>query len=133
MSAAFLPAGDGLTCAPMSDSFAETHRFPNTGRFLMGRLRDAMTDSERALLESLVGETEWIDRPTRLIASGEECTRSTILIDGFILRTLDGEGGAAGRRHAVSFHVPGEFVDLHGFVLRRLDHNLDTVGRVKVG
>jgi CRP-like cAMP-binding protein len=53
-----------------------------------------------------------------------------MLIDGFMLRTLDGAGG---KRHAVSFHVPGDFVDLHCFALKRLDHNIDTVGRVKVG
>ena len=52
-----------------------------------------------------------------------------MLIDGFMLRTLDGDG----KRHAVSFHVPGDFVDLHCFALKRLDHNIDTVGRVKVG
>ena len=46
-----------------------------------------------------------------------------------MLRTLDGEG----KRHAVSFHVPGDFVDLHCFALKRLDHNIDAVGRVRVG
>ena len=77
----------------------------------------------------MVERTEWIDRPTRLIAAGQRCEHSTILIEGFMLRTLDGMG----KRHAVSFHVPGDFVDLHCFALKRLDHHLDTVGRVKVG
>lgn len=113
----------------MIDCAAETVRYPITGRFLLGRLRDAMSDAEKADLEAMVDATEWIDRPTRLLARGEAAHRSTILIEGFILRTLDGEG----RRHAVSFHVPGDFVDLHCFALKRLDHNIDTVGRVKVG
>lgn len=113
----------------MIDTAAESARFPNTGRFLMGRLRHAMSEDEKRLLESLVESTEWHERPTRLIAIGERCNRSTMLIEGFMLRTLDGEG----KRHAVSFHVPGDFVDLHCFALKRLDHHLDTVGRVKVG
>ncbi len=54
---------------------------------------------------------------------------STMLIEGFLLRTLDGED----QRHAVSFHVPGDFVDLHCFALKRLDHNIETVGKAKVG
>lgn len=111
------------------DPAAETVRFPNTGRFLMGRLREAMTQEEKAHLESMIERTEWIDRPTRLIGTGSVCRYSTMLIEGFMLRTLEGDG----KRHAVSFHVHGDFVDLHCFALKRLDHNIDTLGRVKVG
>lgn len=107
----------------------EMVRFPNTGRFLMGRLRAGMTQQERALLESMIERTEWIDRPTRIVARGQAPSRSTMLIEGFMLRTLDADG----RRHSVSLHVPGDFVDLHCFALKRLDHNIDTIGRVKVG
>ena len=113
----------------MIDPAAEAARYPNTGRFLLGRLRDAMSSEECSKLESMVDRTEWIDKPTRLVAAGSECHHSTMLIDGFMLRTLDG----GGKRHAVSFHVPGDFVDLHCFALKRLDHNVDSVGRVKVG
>ena len=113
----------------MIDQAAETVRFPDTGRFLMGRLRDAMTEDEKIQFESMIERTEWIERPTRLIASGSVCRYSTMLIEGFMLRTLDGDG----KRHAVGFHVPGDFVDLHCYALKRLDHNIDTVGRVKVG
>lgn len=118
-----------MALTTMSDPAAETVRFPNTGRFLMGRLRDGMSQEERSLLESMVERTEWFDRPTRLIATGAECRHSTMLIEGFMLRTLEG----AGKRYAVSFHVPGDFVDLHCYALKRLDHNIDSVGRVKVG
>ena len=113
----------------MIEADAEAARYPATGRFLLSRLRDAMSEEEKIALESMIERTEWIDRPTRLIARGADCNNSTMLIEGFMLRTLDGEG----KRHAVSFHVPGDFVDLHAFALTRLDHNLDTVGRVKVG
>lgn len=113
----------------MIDPNAEAIHYPATGRFLLGRLRDAMTQEERALLESMIERTEWIDKSTRLVERGVDCDYSTMLIEGFMLRTLDREG----RRHAVSFHVPGDFVDLHAYALTRLDHNLDTLGRVKVG
>lgn len=45
-----------------------------------------------------------------------------------MLRTLESDD----RRYGVSFHVPGDFVDLHCFALKRLDHNIDCVGPVKV-
>lgn len=88
-----------------------------------------MSEEERGLLEGMVDRTEWIERPTRLVAAGARYEHSTMLIEGFMLRTLDG----LAKRHAVSFHVPGDFVDLHCFALKRLDHHIDTVGRVKVG
>lgn len=113
----------------MIDHLAEVTRYPATGRFLLGRLRHAMSEDEKAALEGMIERTEWIEKPTRLIPRGADCDHSTMLIEGFMLRTLDGDG----RRHAVSFHVPGDFVDLHAYALTRLDHNIDTAGRVKVG
>jgi len=113
----------------MIDPASEVARFPRTGRFLLGRLRDAMSEEERVQLEAMVEETEWLEKPTRIVERGDSPRHSTMLIDGFMLRTLDGDG----QRFAVSFHVPGDFVDLHCYALKRLDHNIDTVGRVKVG
>lgn len=95
----------------------------------MGRARAEMAEAERAALEAMVERTEWLEKPTRIIARGQAARHSTMLIEGFMLRTLEGDG----RRHAVSLHVAGDFVDLHCFALKRLDHNIDTIGPVKVG
>ncbi len=111
------------------DNEAELSSYPKTGRFLAGRLRHDMDDREKQILEELVEEVSVIDEPTRIYARGEICSRSTILIEGFVLRTLDGPK----QRHAVSFQVPGDFIDLHNFALKRLDHNIDSIGRVTVG
>ncbi|MEH6722567.1 MAG: Crp/Fnr family transcriptional regulator, partial [Qipengyuania sp.] len=94
----------------------ELDRYPKTGRFLTGRLRHDMTDAEKSELEGLITRTLTLQDGERLIARGEECDCSTLLIDGFILRTLESED----RRYGVSFHVPGDFVDLHCFALKRL-------------
>ena len=87
---------------------AEFDRYPLTGRFLAGRLRHELTDAEKTELEQLVVRTSTLEDGERLIARGDACEWSTILIDGFVLRTLD----SGERRYAVSFHVPGDFVDL---------------------
>lgn len=113
----------------MIEQSDDIQRFPNTGRFLLARLRSAMSEEEKRALENMIERTEWIDKSTRFISAGTVCDHSTMLIEGFMLRTLDSNG----KRHAVSFHVPGDFVDLHCFALKRLDHHIDTVGRVKVG
>jgi len=107
----------------------ELEIYPLTGRFLMGRLRHAMTDDEKATVESLIEQTETLEGQTVALVRGELCTHSTMLIDGYMMRTIENRG----RRFVVGLQVPGDFVDLHGFALKRLDHNMVTLGPVKVG
>jgi CRP-like cAMP-binding protein len=108
---------------------AEVARYTHTGRFLMGRLRHAISARERALLESLVEETVYLESGTTVLRRGDLVTQSTILIEGYMMRTAsDGS-----RRFILGLQVPGDFVDLHGFALRRLDHDLVSAGPVKLG
>jgi CRP-like cAMP-binding protein len=108
---------------------AETENYPLTGRFLLGRLRHAMTAEEKATVESLIEGTERFTTPTVLLERGQLAERSTMLIEGYLLRTMVEDG----RRFVVGIHVPGDFADLHGFALKRLDHNLVTLGPTLVG
>ena len=102
---------------------------PLTGRFLAGRMRHDLSRTERDIVESLIGEVVDLEPGHRLIAQGDVLNFSTMLIDGFMLRTME----SGDRRHAVSFHVPGDFVDLHCYALKKLDHNIDCVGPVTIG
>ena len=106
----------------------ELAEFPLTGRFLYGRLRDSLSHEDRRLLENLPEEIANYQKDTRVVQAGSVCGRSTLLVEGFIIRGLDGSGN----RSALSVHVPGDFVDLHCFALKRLDHNVDTIGPVKL-
>ena len=105
-----------------------TH-YPKSGRFMMGRVRQAMRKREKELLEDLIEETELFTTPTAILKRGQVVNRSTMLIDGFIARSITRNG----KRHIVGIHVPGDFVDLHGFALKRLDHDIVTVGHTLVG
>src|SRR5918997_242577 len=107
---------------------ADLEQHPLTGRFLLGRLRHALSAEERDTVESLIEETAVLPRPTRILARGELVQRSTILIEGYMLRTLTQQG----RRYVVGIHVPGDFVDLHGFALKRLDHDIVSIGETRV-
>jgi CRP-like cAMP-binding protein len=107
----------------------ELLRFPRTGRFLMGRLRDAMSSDERGEIESLVGVERTLVDGQALARRGALCTTSTILIEGFAVRAIE----RAGSQHIVGIQVPGDFVDLHAFALKRLDHNVLALGTVRVG
>ncbi len=115
----------------MADFDAETElqRYPLTGRFLENRLRHDLSEHEKSVLEASIHEVVTFDQSQRILHQGHVYNHSTMLIEGFILRTIEGPD----RRYGVSFHVPGDFVDLHCFALKRLDHNLDTLGPVKLG
>lgn len=102
---------------------------PMTGRFLQGRLRHAMADREKDLIEGLILKTEELRGEQLLLKRGDFCDYSTMLIEGLMLRTIHEDG----RRSIVGYQVPGDFVDLHAFALKRLDHDLMVIGNVTVG
>ena len=107
----------------------ELGRFPLTGDFLAGRLRRNLSFDDLNYIEELVENVEEHEDGTRLLERAVKTDRSTMLIEGYIFRTIETEG----KRFITGVHVPGDFVDLHGFALKRLDHNIDAAGRVKVG
>lgn len=102
--------------------------YPLTGRFLEGRLRHAMSEAEKAHLEALVDRDEVVEAGHVILRRGKELAHSTMLVDGFVLRTI----GRAERTAIVGVHVPGDFLDLHNYSLRRLDHDILTIGPAHV-
>lgn len=105
----------------------DTERYPLTGRFLLGRGRDRMTPEERRVLEAAATTVK--DFPARytLVRRGEPVDTSMMLVRGYVTRFMDDREGY---RQLVSVHVPGDFVDLHGFPTGRLDHDVGTLGPV---
>jgi CRP-like cAMP-binding protein len=95
----------------------------------MGRARHAMSEREKQILETAIEHTETLDRDRRVIGRGDLAERSTMLIEGFMIRTIIDND----RRYIVGLHVPGDFVDLHAFALKRLDHDLFSLGPARVG
>lgn len=99
-----------------------------TGDFLAGRLRHEIGAGDLAHLESLVGPPRLLRDRERLIARGEPAHRASILVEGYMLSGIHKEGG----RCVVGVHVPGDFVDLHAFALKRLDRDMVAVGPVRI-
>ena len=95
----------------------------------MGRSRDALSEREKVLLESVVDKVERFTAPHTVLKRGDVVDQSTILIEGTIARVIHEDG----KRHIVALHVPGDFVDLHGFALKRLDHDVVSIGSVQIG
>ena len=92
--------------------------------FLRNRTIAALSDREREALEAAVSGRRLMPARAALIERGEPLQQSTMLVEGFMIRYID---DLEGRRQVVAFHVPGDFVDLHGFPLRILDHSIATL------
>ncbi|MWD28287.1 helix-turn-helix domain-containing protein [Aquicoccus sp. SCR17] len=103
--------------------------FPYTHRYLKGRGREQLSTRECGLIEDLVQDVERYTAPHTILERGHILDRSTLLIEGFVARVIREEG----KRHIVALHVPGDFVDLHAFALKRLDHDVVSIGPVQIG
>jgi CRP-like cAMP-binding protein len=86
--------------------------------------RTQLSSEEEQAIRSCVAETRRIPADQLLVRSGEELNASMILIDGWVARSKDLAGG---ERQVTELHVAGDFPDLHGFTLKRLDHDLLTL------
>ncbi len=106
----------------------QTSDFPLTGDFLAGRLRHQIDAADLREVEMLVGAPQALFDGQTLIARGETAHRSTILVEGFLLRSIRRES----KRFIVGVYVPGDFVDLHGFLLKRLDHDVVAIGPARI-
>jgi len=104
-------------------------RYPLTGKFMAGRLRDRMDGEDLLALEALVDRQRTLDDGEVFVSSEAPCREGAILIDGFLFRTIC-EGA---RRHIVGLHVPGDLVNLNAFAMERSDHDLVSAGRVRIG
>ncbi|MHA6316295.1 Crp/Fnr family transcriptional regulator [Altererythrobacter sp. CAU 1778] len=97
-----------------------------TAKFLKGRLRHDLREEERLALEGAIAETVEIGPRTMLVHRGERIENSYYIIEGTMLRHLDDRRG---ERQLVGLNIAGDFVDLHGFPMKKLDHNVGSLDR----
>jgi CRP-like cAMP-binding protein len=95
-----------------------------TERFLRHKRGVELTLDERARVEAAISEIKILPPRTDIILAGDRLDQSTLLIDGFMSRYIDDRNGL---RQLVAIHVPGDFVDLHAFPLKVLDHDVATM------
>jgi CRP-like cAMP-binding protein len=94
------------------------------------RQRIEISSDEEGTILSAVTETRNVPADQILIRAGEELNSSLMLLDGWLARSKDLSGG---ERQVTQLHVPGDFADLHGFTLKRLDHDVIAMTECTVG
>lgn len=93
------------------------------------RVRDLLSPEEEEALRETIVECEDVPAKRTLLKRGVRLERSILLLDGLVCRYKDLRNG---RRQISALHVPGDFLDLHGFTLKQLDHDVMTLAPSRV-
>jgi CRP-like cAMP-binding protein len=92
-------------------------------------LRDTLSEQEkRALLACAADEVEFASGAD-LVREGDRPQVSMLVLDGFTTRYHDSPDGT---RQITAIHIPGDFVDLHSFLLKEMDHSVGALSHCRV-
>ncbi|MFC5068880.1 Crp/Fnr family transcriptional regulator [Flaviflagellibacter deserti] len=98
---------------------------------LIARLerRDNLSADEKETLTNSVGRLRLVSAKDDIVREGNRPSESSLLVDGFAARyKVLAEGG----RQITAIHVPGDFVDLHSFLLKTMDHGVAALSDCKL-
>lgn len=88
------------------------------------RRRDDISAEEERFIRALVSHTVEVPADKVVIRAGQPLRESTLLFRGWMARAKDLPGG---QRQLAEVHIAGDFVDIHGFTLKRLDHDVVSI------
>jgi CRP-like cAMP-binding protein len=91
--------------------------------------RDRLSDEEKDALARAVDRTASASRGQDLVVEGDRPRESTLLIDGFAGRY---KILGSGKRQITAIHIAGDFVDLHSFLLKTMDHSIVALSPCKI-
>lgn len=88
------------------------------------RKRDEITSGEESAIRGAISDVREVRADLTFISRGAELNHSTLLVSGWMARVKQ---LADGQRQISELHIAGDFVDLHSFTLKRLDHDVITL------
>jgi CRP-like cAMP-binding protein len=94
------------------------------------RIRDALSAEEETVLREAVVEVREVPAAKVVVRAGTTMHHSTLLFEGLSCRFKD---LVDGQRQIMELHVPGDFLDLHSFLLKQLDHSVGSITAVRIG
>lgn len=92
------------------------------------RARDKLSAAEEAALRDAAVEQRTYAADELIVREGEQLEVSILLTDGLMCRY---KGLRDGSRQISALHIRGDFVDLHGFTLKHLDHHVQSLTRCR--
>lgn len=94
------------------------------------KLRTELSPDEERVIRGLVAQTRRVKADETLVRAGTLLDKSILLLEGWVVRCKD---LPSGERQVLEIHLAGDFVDLHGFTLKRLEHDIVTVTDCTIG
>jgi CRP-like cAMP-binding protein len=92
--------------------------------------RDRLSQEEKRVLEGAMVRVKEFRPDEDMIREGDRPTESTLLLEGFAARY---KVLTDGKRQITAIHVAGDFVDLHSFLLKQMDHAVLAITHCTVG
>ena len=92
--------------------------------FLKLRRRDQISAEEERAIRDMFTDVREFPAYRAIVRRGQELKESLLLLSGWIARTKDLRDGG---RQISELAFAGDFTDLHGFTLKRLDHHIATI------
>jgi CRP-like cAMP-binding protein len=83
--------------------------------------RDALSETEKEALLAAATDQRAYPAGATIAGEGDTPATSTLLVSGLAARVGYVRDGG---RQITTFHIAGDFLDLHAFVLKRLDHGV---------
>ena len=88
-----------------------------------------LPDADRLLLDAVIDEARTVEARTDLIREGDAPSYVNLILEGFACRYKTVPDGS---RQIMAYLVPGDFCDLHVFILKAMDHTIATLSPCKV-
>ncbi|BAT61870.1 transcriptional activatory protein AadR [Variibacter gotjawalensis] len=88
-----------------------------------------LTEAEKTLVSDVERNVRTVAPKTDLITEGDSPENVLLIVEGFACRyKITSEG----QRQIMAYLVPGDFCDLHIFILKEMDHSISTLSACKV-
>jgi CRP-like cAMP-binding protein len=87
---------------------------------LIGRLEQhgPLSDEEKQVLRDISSRTVVFGPREEIVPEGSTPDHSSLIVSGFAIRHKHSPDG---RRQITAVHIPGDFADLHSFLLKKID------------
>jgi CRP-like cAMP-binding protein len=92
--------------------------------------RDKLPATDRSLIRSLPFRIQTFANGAELVAENSRPGESCMIFKGFAARSQFLRGG---ERQITALHIAGDFVDLHAYLLKVMDHSVVAIGACEVG
>lgn len=91
--------------------------------------RDILSEAERTVLATGNWRHRRVEAGADIVREGQSPTESCLMLSGYSARY---HLLSDGRRQISAIHIAGDFVDLHSFLLDRMDHSVGAITDVTI-